>query len=60
MRQVHLIVDHPSTGKFVARKLDNPDEKQVKYSITMLGKFLDSRFGWKDPPTITAEEVGDE
>ena len=60
MSEVHLIVNHPSTGTFVARKLDNPDEKQIKYSITMLGKFLDSRFGWEDPPIITTKEVNDE
>ena len=60
MRKVHLVVEHPSTGRFVARKLNDPDEKKVNYSITMLGKFLKSRFGWKDPPSITTEEIDDE
>ncbi len=60
MKQVHLMVEHPATGRFVARKLDNPDETQLKLSLTLLNKFLKSRFKWQENPTITVEEIDDE
>ena len=42
--EVHFVVSHPSTGKFVARKLIDPEPKQEKSAFTLLDKFLKERF----------------
>ena len=59
--KVHYIVDHPATGRFIARKITNPTERQEKRAYTLLTKFFKERFlGSDTEPIITVERIEDD
>ena len=56
--KVHFVVNPPSTGEFIARKLINPESKQEKLAFTLLDKFLRERFfGSGTEATITVKRI---
>lgn len=47
--EIHLVVDHPVCGQFVARKLTKPEELEddfVDRAVNNLSRWLRDRGGW--------------
>jgi hypothetical protein len=48
-KEIHLVVDHPQVGQFVARKLTKPEELTDEFidrAVNGLERWLKERGGW--------------
>lgn len=60
-KEIHLVVDHPTVGQFVARKLTKPEQLEDEYidrAVSSLERWLRERGGWtKQEPAILIKRV---
>ena len=59
--EIHLVVDHPSVGQFVGRRLTKPAELEdmaIERAVTSLERWLRERGGWSDQePAVLVRRV---